>query len=72
MPHLGPLVRGKHATFAGISKIDLLTEDEGSALAGQIPFPQGFEGGEAYFVPIDKPANGHSAGAHTAVCDHVW
>mmetsp|Transcript_13987 Transcript_13987/g.42222 ORF Transcript_13987/g.42222 Transcript_13987/m.42222 type:complete len:538 (+) Transcript_13987:324-1937(+) len=61
MPHLGPFVSGEHPTFAGISKVDLLAEDEGSALAGQIPFPQGFEGGEAYFVPTDKLANEHSA-----------
>lgn len=71
MPHLGPFVSGEHPTFAGISKVDLLAEDEGSALAGQIPFPQGFEGGEAYFVPTDKLANEHSAGAHIAVCYNV-
>lgn len=59
---MAPTPAGAPPSFKGICKMDLQSMDEDSGLAGQIDFPEGFEGGEAFFVPTDKPA-GKKAGA---------
>ena len=62
MPHLGPLVPGTPPAFAGLTKLDLHAAGEAEAVAGQVLFPNGFEGGEAYFVPTNTPADGKEVG----------
>ena len=72
---MAPTPAGAPASFKGICKMDLQAVDETSGLAGQIDFPEGFEGGEAFFVPTDKPTDRKVAGAsltlNTSLCVRV-
>lgn len=53
MPEGKPLVN-----FDGVAKLDLSSESEDAALAGQIAFPLGFQGGDTVFATAHTGAVG--------------
>lgn len=58
LSQMRPVPPGRPVCFVGICKIDLEAEDEASGMTGEILYPEGLEGGEAFFVPTDKPSKG--------------
>lgn len=62
LSQMRPVPPGRPVCFVGICKIDLEAEDEASGMTGEILYPEGLEGGEAFFVPTDKPSKGEETG----------